>query len=129
MSLALDGCDHCAVVYIDDILIFSKNRAEHLEHLQLVFSKLQKHSYHARLNKCEFLQEEAEFLGHRVSAQGIAMHPDKVQTLLQWPTPLTTPKQVKAFIGLVTWYRAFIPHLATIAALLYELMSTRKTFK
>ena len=128
MALALDGCDHCAVVYIDDILIFSKTRAEHLEHLKLVFGKLQRHSYHARLNKCEFLQEEVEFLGHKISARGIATHPDKVQTLMQWPTPLTTAKQVKAFMGLVTWYRSFIPHLSTIAALLYELMSTRKTF-
>ena len=128
MSLALDGCDHCAVVYIDDILIFSKTREEHLQHLRLVFGKLQEHSYHARLNKCEFLQEEVEFLGHKISARGIATHPDKVQTLLQWPTPLTTSKQVKAFMGLVTWYRSFIPHLATIAAPLYELMSTRKTF-
>ena len=128
MSLALDGCDHCAVVYIDDILIFSKTRDEHLEHLRLIFGKLQAHSYHARLNKCEFLQDEVEFLGHKISARGIATHPDKVQTLLQWPTPLTTAKQVKAFMGLVTWYRSFIPHLATIAAPLYKLMSTRADF-
>ena len=92
MALALDRCDHCAVVYIDDILIFSKTRAEHLEHLKLVFGKLQRHSYHARLNKCEFLQEEVEFLGHKISARGIATHPDKVQTLMQWPTPLTMAK-------------------------------------
>ena len=72
MALALDGYNHCAVVYIDNILIFSKTHAEHLEHLKLVFGKLQRHSYHARLNKCEFLQEEVEFLGHKISARGIA---------------------------------------------------------
>ena len=70
MSLALDSCDHCAVVYIDDILIFSQTCEEHLEHLRLVFGKLQSHAYHACLNKCEFLQEEVEFLGHKISARG-----------------------------------------------------------
>ena len=94
MSRALAGCEHCAVVYIDDILIFSKTRAEHLEHLQLVFGKLQKASYHARLEKCEFLQEEVEFLGHRLSRGGISTHPDKVSALVKWAAPLKSLAEV-----------------------------------
>ena len=57
MGLALQGTEHCAVVYINDILIFSATREAHIEHLDLVFQKLQAYSYHVRLAKCEFLQE------------------------------------------------------------------------
>ena len=104
MALALNGCEHCAVVYIDDILIFSRTREEHLEHLRTVFAKLEAHSYHVRLAKCEFLKEEVEFLGHRISSGGISTHPDKVKALVEWPAPLTNAKQVKSFMGLVVWY-------------------------
>ena len=129
MTLALNGCEHCSVVYIDDVLIFSRTREEHLEHLHLVFRKLQEHSYHVRLDKCEFLQTEVEFLGHRINQDGISTHPDKVDTLKKWPTPFTTLKEVKSFMGLVMWYRSFIPHLATIAKPLYDLMSTKRKFE
>ena len=129
MTLALNGCEHCAVVYIDDVLIFSRTREEHLEHLHLVFRKLQEHSYHVRLEKCEFLQTEVEFLGHRINHEGISTHPDKVDTLKRWPTPFSTLKEVKSFMGLVMWYRSFIPHLATIAKPLYDLISTKRKFE
>ena len=128
MSRALVGCEHCAVVYIDDILIFSKTREEHLEHLRLVFQKLQDSAYHARLEKCEFLQEEVEFLGHRLSKGGISTHPDKVSALINWSAPLKSLAEVRSFMGLAVWYRSFIPHLATVAAPLFELMSIKKKF-
>ena len=129
MAVALEGCDHCSVVYIDDILIFSETREQHLNNLREVFDRLVKHSYHARLQKCEFLQPQVEFLGHVISAEGIRTHPDKVDALRQWPIPLSSASQVKSFLGLVMWYRAFIPHLATIATPLFELTSSKTKFR
>ena len=81
MGVALEGCEHCSVIYIDDILIFSQSRSEHLQHFQLIFQKLSHHSYHARLAKCEFLKDEVEFLGHTLNSNGIATAPDKVKAL------------------------------------------------
>ena len=101
MSLALSGCEDCSVVYIDDILIFSNTEEEHLEHLRRVFAKLVSHAYHVRLQKCEFIKEEVEFLGHHVTPLGIRTVESKVIAVREWPMPLTTPKQVKAFLGLV----------------------------
>ena len=129
MALALQGTEHCAVVYIDDILIFSTTREEHMQHLNLVFQRLQAYAYHVRLVKCEFLQEEVEFLGHKLSREGICTAPEKVRALQEWVTPLENTRQVKSFMGLAVWYRNFIPHLASIAAPLFTLMSTRKKFQ
>ena len=129
MTLALNGCEHCAVVYIDDVLIFSRTQEKYLEYLHLVFRKLQEYSYHVRLEKCEFLQTEVEFLGHRINHEGISTHPDKVDTLKRWPTPFSMLKEVKSFIDLVIWYRSFVPHLATIAKPLYDLISTKRKFE
>ena len=81
MGVALEGCEHCSIVYIDDILIFSHSRQDHLQHLRLIFTKLAQHSYHARLAKCEFVKEQVEFLGHTLSAKGIATSPDKVKAM------------------------------------------------
>ena len=116
------------VVYIDDILIFSNTEEEHLEHLRRVFAKLVNHAYHVRLQKYEFIKEEVEFLGHHITPSGIRTVESKVIAVREWPMPLTTPKQVKAFLGLVMWYHAFIPHLATIAYPLFALTSPRVKF-
>ena len=128
MTEALRGLDHCAVVYIDDILIFSKDKEEHLLHLHSVFEALQRHQYHIRLPKCEFLKEEVEFLGHRLNQHGISTQPEKVDSLQGWKTPFTTAKQIKSFLGAAAWYQGFIPHFASMAAPLYALTSTKKKF-
>ena len=129
MAQALVGCEHCSVVYIDDVLIFSRSLAEHLDHLRLIFHKLDLQAYHVRLTKCEFLCNEVEFLGHKLSKEGITTHPDKVAAVKDWPLPLSSPQQVKSFMGLVVWYRTFIPHMASVAAPLFELTSARRAFK
>ena len=74
------------------------------------------------------MKEEVEFLGHHITPSGIRTVESKVIAVREWPIPLTTPKQVKAFLRLVIWYRAFIPHLATIAYLLFALTSPRVKF-
>ena len=128
MTAALQGCEDFCVVYIDDILVFSKNEEEHLEHLRQVMGKLREHAYHVRLAKCEFLRSEVEFLGHKLSAMGLATAEEKVKALNSWQAPLKSAKQVRQFLGLALWYRSFIPHLATIAMPLFKLTSGRTTF-
>ena len=128
MSFALRGCEDCAIVYIDDILIYSDSREDHLCHLDRVFACLQGQAYHVRLAKCQFLQATVTFLGHRITAQGIEASAAREETLEAFTTPLTRAKQVKSFLGLVMWYKAFIPHAATLAEPLFALTSTKKAF-
>ena len=126
MSQALEGLDHCSVVYIDDILIFSKTKDEHLKHLSAVFKALSQHQYHVRLPKCEFFRDEVEFLGHNLTKDGITTQQPKVDALQGWQTPFSTTRQVKSFLGAVAWYQCYIPHFASQAAPLYALTSTRR---
>ena len=125
MTVALEGTEDFASAYMDDVLIFSRTREEHLQHLRTIFQSLSAHSYHLRLPKCEFIQEEVEFLGHRITKRGVETMVDKIAAVQEWSFPLTTSRQVKAFLGLVMWYRAFIPHLATIAHPLFALTSPK----
>ena len=71
MSLALQGCEDCTIVYIDDILVYSQTREQHLLHLDRVFTCLEEHHYHVRLAKCQFLQKKVIFLGHTITPEGI----------------------------------------------------------
>ena len=128
MTQALNGLEHCAVVYIDDILIFSNDKTQHLQHLDSVFHALGEYQYHIRLPKCEFLKTEVEFLGHCLSKDGITTQQQKVDALQGWQTPFTSTKQVKSFLGAAAWYQNYIAHFATLAAPLYALTSTRRKF-
>ena len=86
------------IVYLDDILIFSKNPADHLRHVQLVLDKLREHQLYAKLEKCEFFQHTVSFLGHKVSASGIGVDPSKTTAVSNYPVP-TTVKQLQSFLG------------------------------
>ena len=125
MTAALGGCEGFCTVYIDDILVFSHTKDEHLRHLDIIFHRLETGAYHVRLTKCEFMKEEVEYLGHTLSSHGLSTAPHKVEALHAWQPPLRSAKQVRQFLGLVMWYRNFIPHLATIAAPLFRLTSKR----
>ena len=129
MTVTLAGLEHCAVVYIDDILVYSKNQEDHVTHLDQVFAALDKERYHMRLAKCEFMQRKVEFLGHCLCEEGISTQQDKVDAIKEWKTPFTTRKQVKSFLGVAVWYRVFIHKFSTIAAPLFELTSSRKRFR
>ena len=129
MSVALRGCEEFSVVYIDDILVFSETREQHLLHLKRVFAALQEQSYHVRLAKCLFFAPEVPFLGHILSADGIKAADKRFGHIQSFPTPFSTPKQVRSFLGMVMWYRTFIPHVATLAALLFPLTSAKKSFQ
>ncbi|XP_027351223.1 uncharacterized protein LOC113862333 [Abrus precatorius] len=107
--------DRFVVVFIDDILIYSSSSEEHAEHLRTVLSVLRKKQLYAKLSKCEFWLEEVKFLGHVISAKGIAVDPSKVEAMLQWERPKTAT-EIHSFVGLAGYYRRFIKGVAKIAA-------------
>ncbi|KAK8942371.1 hypothetical protein KSP39_PZI009407 [Platanthera zijinensis] len=103
------------VVYFDDILIYSQERADHIHHIRLVLDTLRKEHLFVNLKKCDFLAESVHFLGYVISASGIAVDPDKVRAIREWPVP-TTIHEARSFHGLATFYRRFVRSFSTIMA-------------
>ena len=109
--------------YLDDILIYSPNVETHLKHLRLVFERLQKADLRLKMEKCSFLKEHIQYLGHVILGEGITPVPEKLDNIQTMPRPYN-PKEIKQFLGLVGYYRKFIPHFADLAGPLNAL--TRK---
>ena len=107
--------DSCVVVYMDDILIYSKTLDSHLQHLDQVLATLAANNLFCRLDKCQFLQPMVEYLGHKFSKEGVHVLPTKVEAILKWPVPQTI-KELESFLGLANYYRRFICDYATISA-------------
>ena len=102
------------IAYLNDIIIFSKTPQEHLSHIRMVFEKLKSADLSKKKSKCNFFSKEIQYLGHILSATGIRPLPSKTHAI-QYMQPPTTPKQVRAFLGLVRYYRKFIKGFAKIA--------------
>jgi hypothetical protein len=100
----MEYLDKFMVVFIDDILIFSKTEEEHDTHLRLVLEKLRAHQLHAKFSKYEFWLLEVAFLGHVISAGGVLVDPGKVRDVLNWMPP-TDVSEIQSFLGLVGYYR------------------------
>ena len=113
-----------ALVYLDDVVIFSPDFATHLHHLETAFQSLARYGLKLRPEKCQFLQKEVKFLGHVVSGHGVSPDPEKVAAVQEWNTP-TTAKQVHSFLGFVGYYRRFIKDFSKIAKPLHELLVGR----
>ena len=109
--------------YLDDILIYSPNVEIHLKHLELIFQRLREVDLKLKMEKCSFLKKHIQYLGHIISGDGIKPVPEKLSSIQQMSCPYT-PKEVKQFLGLVGYYRKFIPRYADIARPLNAL--TRK---
>ncbi|KAL0148816.1 hypothetical protein M9458_055825, partial [Cirrhinus mrigala] len=109
------------VVYIDDILIYSRNQAEHRQHVQQVLQKLREHSLYLKLEKCEFHQPSVQFLGYNISAEGVQMDQGKVSAILNWPPP-NSIKELQCFLGFANFYRRFIKGYSSITAPLTSLL-------
>jgi hypothetical protein len=109
------------VVYLDDILIFSKGADEHVKHVEMVLQRLKQHQYFAKLSKCEFFKKEVHFLGHVVSAEGVKPDPKKLAVVKDWPRPYTVA-EVRSFLGFANYFRKFIFDYSRMAAPLTTLV-------
>ena len=124
----MDFLDKFVVVFNDDILIYSKSEEEHELHLRTILGTLKKHQLYAKFSKCEFWLQEVGFLGHIVSAGGIAVDPAKVKDVEDWQAP-TTQTQVRAFLGLAGYYRKFVEGFSSIARPMNQLLKKDKKFE
>ncbi|KAL0188441.1 hypothetical protein M9458_015540, partial [Cirrhinus mrigala] len=109
------------VVNIDDILIYSRNQAEHRQHIRQVLQKLCEHSLYLKLEKCEFHQPSVQFLGYVISAEGVQMDQGKVNAIQEWPQPCSV-KELQRFLGFSNFYHCFIKNYSSITALLTSLL-------
>ncbi|GJV92564.1 putative reverse transcriptase domain-containing protein [Tanacetum coccineum] len=119
--------DKFVIVFIDDILIYSKTQEEHVEHLRLVLELLKKEKLYAKFSKCEFWLREVQFLGHVINGNGIHVDPSKIEAVKNWKAP-RTPTEVRSFLGLAGYYRRFIENFSKIAKSLTILTQKSKTF-
>jgi hypothetical protein len=99
--------DKFVILFLDDILIYSKSEEEHEHHLTLVLQVLIEHQLYARLSKCSFYQKKIHYLGHIISEQGMAVDPEKIEVIRGWPTPRNV-SDIRSFMGLAGYYRRFI---------------------
>jgi hypothetical protein len=126
-SVFMPELDKFVVVFIDDILIYSKNEEEHAQHLRIVLTRLREHQLYAKFSKCAFWLEEIQFLGHVLSARGIAVDPSKVKDILEWKPP-TTIHQVRSFLGLAGYYHRFIPDFSKLVKPITSLLKNDTKF-
>lgn len=120
--------DRFVIVFIDDILIYSKSREEHEQHLRLVLQTLREKQLYAKFSKCEFWLECVAFLGHIVSKNGISVDPSKVEAVQNWPRP-TSVKEIRSFLGLAGYYRRFVKDFSKLAFPLTRLTQKKVEFK
>jgi hypothetical protein len=113
-SVFMQELDQFVVVFIDDILIYSKNLEDHVNHLHVVLQRLRDHHLYAKFSKCEFWLDTIKFLGHTISSNGISVDPSKVQEVLDWEPP-TSVHQIRSFLSLAGYYRRFITDFSRIA--------------
>ncbi|KAI3819335.1 hypothetical protein L1987_13162 [Smallanthus sonchifolius] len=120
--------DKFVIVFINDILIYSKSKVEHEEHLHLVLDLLKKEKLYAKFSKCEFWLKKVQFLGHIVNEKGIHVDPAKIEAVKNWQAP-KTPTEVRSFLGLAGYYRRFIANFSKIAVPLTALTHKGKPYE
>ncbi|GKA12132.1 putative reverse transcriptase domain-containing protein [Tanacetum coccineum] len=118
--------DKFIIVFIDDILIYSRNKEEHANHLRIILELLKKEKLYAKFSKCNFWIRIVQFLGHLIDSQGLHVDPAMIETVMNWTSP-TTPTEICQFLGLASYYQRFIKDFSKIAKSLTEL--TQKTRK
>jgi hypothetical protein len=124
----MEYLDKFVVVFIDDILIFSKTEEEHEKHLRLVFEKLISNQLYTKFSKCEFWLTEVAFLGHVISTGGVSVDQGKAKDVLNWMPPTTT-SEIQSFLGLAGYYHRFIKDFSKIAKPMMKLLEKNKAFE
>ena len=120
--------DRFVIVFIDDILVYSRSEEEHVEHLRIVLQTLREHQLYAKFSKCEFWLDSVAFLGHVVSREGIQVDPKKIEVMMDWQRP-TTVTEVRSFLGLAGYYRRFVQDFSRIVAPLTRLTQKNVRFQ
>ncbi|GJU76511.1 putative reverse transcriptase domain-containing protein [Tanacetum coccineum] len=118
--------DIFVIAFINDILIYSKSKEEHAEHLKLILELVQKEELYAKISKCEFWLSKVQFLGHVIDSEGIHMDPSKIESIKDWASPKTLTK-IRQFLALAGYYRRFIEGFLKIAKPMTKL--TQKNMK
>jgi hypothetical protein len=126
--LLRDLLDKYVVIFIDDILIYSKTPEEHDQHLREVLRRLRDNHFYCKQSKCELWKSEVTFLGHIISSAGVRMEQAKVNAVKDWPTPKDV-SEVRSFLGLAGYYRCFVRRFAHIAAPLTNLLKKGAPFE
>ncbi|KAJ9541044.1 hypothetical protein OSB04_027550 [Centaurea solstitialis] len=116
-----DHLDEFIIVFIDDILVYSKSKEDHEAHLRITLETLQSKKLYAKFSKCEFWLEQVAFLGHIISGEGIKVDPAKVESISNWPKPKNV-SEVRSFLGLAGYYRRFVENFSKIALPLTRLL-------
>jgi hypothetical protein len=123
----MEYLDKFVVVFIDDILIFSKTEGEHDKHLRLVLEKFRSNQLYAKFSKCEFWLTEVIFLGHVNSAGGVSGDPGKVKDVLDWMPPMNV-SEIRSFLRLAGYYRLFKKDFSKITKPMTKLLEKNKAF-
>jgi hypothetical protein len=125
----MEYLDRFVVVFIDDILIYSKSECDHEEHLRLVLQKLRDNQLYAQYSKCEFWIDKVPFLEHIISNGGISMDPAKVKEIVAWSIPTTATEVRSFFLGLARYHRRFNEGFSKIAKSITSLLEKGREFK
>jgi hypothetical protein len=123
----MEELDKFIVVFIDDVLIYSKSREDHEHHLRIVLERLKAHQLYAKLNKCEFWLEKIAFLRHILTAKGIKVDPSKVEEVFKWKQP-SNVSETQSFLGMAGYYRRFIKGFSSIERPMTELLKKDNKF-
>ncbi|GJU37970.1 putative reverse transcriptase domain-containing protein [Tanacetum coccineum] len=119
--------DKFVIVFIDDILIYYRNKEEHAYHLRIILELLKKEKLYAKFSKCDFRNSIVQFLGHVIDSKGIHVDPANIEAVKNWASP-TTPTEIRQFLGLASYYRRFIKDFSKIAKSLTELTQKNKKY-
>jgi hypothetical protein len=118
---------NCVLVFFDDILVYSKSLEDHLRHLEQVLQLLRQDKWRVKLSKCTFATQQITYLGYVIDEKGVPTCPEKVHAVSYWPVP-DNVKELRSFLGLVSYYRKFVKHFGIISMPLTELLKKDSVF-